>query len=240
MSDTEMPRPTRRRVLTVGSALAVGSAVWAPGTAAAAPKAAGAAAPGKASPGAGDKTVAWTARRSANGWPVLADAPSHRVEGAGGLAVRLAAGDAATVLLYVVRRYCYEVEMLEARDLSGHTSDTGVRADMESNRLSGTALTIKEVYYPLGAPAGNGMSDAQVTVVEDILADCGGVVAWGGESSPLKQSHFQIDVPPHDSRLRKLVATINGWEERPGRGAGTVDAFRPARISRARKARNAR
>ncbi|PWG09688.1 hypothetical protein DF268_31165 [Streptomyces sp. V2] len=171
---------------------------------------------------------------------MLDTAPLHRVEGAGKLGIRLAEGDAATVLLYVVRRYCYEIEMLDSLDLTGHASEKRIQADMESNYLSGTALTIKEVYYPLGAPAGNGMSNAQIAIVEDILADCQGVVAWGGEMSPLKQSHFQIEVPPHDSRLLKLVAEINGWNEQPGKGAGAIDAFQPARISRARRARSAR
>lgn len=56
------------------------------------------------------------------------------------------------------------------------------------------------------------MSDREITVVEDILATCEGVVAWGGEMRPVKQSHFQIDVRPHDPRLQRLVAKINGWE----------------------------
>lgn len=234
MPEIEMPRPTRRRVLTVGTAIAAGSALWAPGTATAAPAPAPAAAVGD------QRSDTWTARKSANGWPVLDSAPSHRVEGAGGLSLRLAEGAPATVLLYVLRRYCYEVEMLDQIDVAGYTGDKAVRADLESNQLSGTAFTIKQVHYPLHAPAGNGMSDAQVTVVEDILADCQGVVAWGGEMDPIKQSHFQIDVPPHDSRLKELVAKINGFDNHPGRGAGAIDAFRPDRVSRARKARNSR
>ncbi|MEU9558353.1 hypothetical protein [Streptomyces fumanus] len=229
MPDIEIPAPTRRRVLTAGTAVAAGTVLWNPGTATAATPAEG-----------GRSAAEWTARKSANGWPVLDTAPAHRVEGAGKLSVRLAEGDAATVLLYVLRRYCYEIEMLELLDVEGFTADRTVRADLESNQLSGTALTVKQVYYPLGAPAGNGMSADQITVIEDILADCQGVVAWGGEMDPLKQSHFQIDVPPHDSRLKKLVAKLNGWEEHPGKGAGAIDAFQPSRLARARKARSAR
>ncbi|MEV7087829.1 hypothetical protein AB0O07_18360 [Streptomyces sp. NPDC093085] len=228
-------RPTRRRVLTVSTAIAATSVLWAPTPASAAP----AAAPAAGAEG-GRRATTWPGRVSANGWPVLASAPAHRVQGAGALTVRLAEGDAATVLLHVLRRYCYEIDMLAQHDVAGHTTDRAVRADLESNRLSGTALTIREVAYPLGAPAGNGMGAEQITVIEDILAECQGVVAWGGETSPLKQSHFQIDVPPGDARLRKLVARINGWSEHPGQGAGATDAFEPGRISRARKARNAR
>ncbi|MFJ5867722.1 hypothetical protein ACIQEY_25380 [Streptomyces parvus] len=232
MSDIDTTPPTRRRVLTIGTAVAAGSMLWAPSAAAAVRRG--------PEPAEAAEPAAWTARRSANGWPVLDKAPSHRVEGAGKLSVRLADSDVATVLLHVVRRYCYEVEMLDPLDVAGHRADRKVGADLESNQLSGTALTIKSTHYPLGAPAGNGMSEAQITVIQDILADCQGVVAWGGEMTPLKQSHFQIDVPPHDSRLRSLVARINGWDERPGQGAGSIDAFQPTRVARARKARNAR
>lgn len=229
MSDIERPQPTRRRLLTIGSAIAAGSALWTPGTASAAPAAAGS-----------RKPDAWARGRSANGWPVLDDAPAHRVEGAGNLTVRLAEGGPATVLLYVLRRYCYEVDMLDQREVSGHTTGRKVRAPLESNQLSGTALTIRQSAFPLGAPASNGMSDRQITVVEDILASCDGVVAWGGEMRPVKQSHFQIDVRPHDPRLQRLVAKINAWERSPEHGPGTIDAFAPDRMARARKARSAR
>lgn len=223
MPDIERLQPTRRRLLAVGGAIAAGSVLWAPGTAA-----------------GSEKPDIWTRHRSANGWPLLDEAPGHRVEGAGSLTVHLTEGDPATVLLYVLRRYCYEVDMLDQREVIGHTTDRNVRAALESNQLSGTALTIRESAFPLGAPASNGMSDREITVVEDILATCEGVVAWGGETKPIKQSHFQINVRPHDPRLGRLAAKIKDWERSPGRGAGTINAFTPARTSRARKARRAR
>ncbi|EST39490.1 hypothetical protein N566_01695 [Streptomycetaceae bacterium MP113-05] len=160
------------------------------------------------------------------------------MEGGGSLTVDLVEGDPATVLIYVLRRYCYEVDMLDQREVFGHTTGKEVRAALESNQLSGTALTIRQFAYPLGAPADNGMSDRQITVIEDILASCEGVVAWGGDMNPIKQSHFQIDVPPHDPRLKKLAGKISRWERSPGRGAGTINAFTPARKSWVREKRS--
>ncbi|MEV6289130.1 hypothetical protein AB0M41_01565 [Streptomyces sp. NPDC051896] len=73
------------------------------------------------------------------------------------------------------------------------------------------------------------MSQSERIVVADILADCEGVVAWGGDLKPVKQSHFHIDVKPGDARLKRLVARIRGWNDTPGKGAGSIDAFAPAR-----------
>ncbi|MGW5425907.1 hypothetical protein ACWET9_01605 [Streptomyces sp. NPDC004059] len=144
--------------------------------------------------------------------------------------VSLAKGDAATVLLHVARRFAYEIDMLRAGDLHGHTTDRTVGASFESNHLSGTALAIRPLHYPLGADVKNtGMSQSERIVVADILADCEGVVAWGGALKPVKRSHFHIDVKPGDARLKRLAARIRGWNDTPGKGAGSIDAFAPAR-----------
>ncbi|MEV7690672.1 hypothetical protein ACFW1F_11190 [Streptomyces bungoensis] len=144
--------------------------------------------------------------------------------------VSLAKGDAATVLLYVARRFAYEIDMLRAGDLQGHTTDRTVGASFESNYLSGTAIAIRPMHYPLGADVKNtGMSETERIVTADILADCEGVVAWGGHLKPVKQSHFHIDVKPGDPRLKRLAARIRGWNDTPGEGAGSIDAFTPAR-----------
>ncbi|MFE7990763.1 hypothetical protein [Streptomyces shenzhenensis] len=186
------------------------------------------------------KERTWSKPKSQNDWPILDSAPKHRVEGAN-VEVSLAKGDVATVLLYVARRYAYEIDMLRAGDLKGYTNRTQVAAAFESNYLSGTALAIRPLYYPLGADVKNtGMGEADRTVVADILADCEGVVAWGGELKPVKQSHFEIAVRPGDPRLKALADRILDWHETPGRGAGAIDAFEPARIRRSKKAAKTR
>ncbi|MEU0071299.1 hypothetical protein ABZ027_17390 [Streptomyces sp. NPDC006332] len=136
----------------------------------------------------------------------------------------------ATVLVHVARRFAYEIGMLRAGDLRGHTTDRTVAASFESNCLSGTAMVIRPMHYPLGADVENtGMSETERIVVADILADCEGLVAWGGDLKPVKQSHFHIDVKPGDPRLKRLAARIRGQNDTPGEGAGAIDAFAPAR-----------
>jgi hypothetical protein len=73
------------------------------------------------------------------------------------------------------------------------------------------------------------MSASERIVVADILADCEGVVPWGGDLKPVKRSHFHVGVKPGDPRLKRLAARIRGWNGTPGEGAGSIDAFAPAR-----------
>lgn len=226
MNEASASRLTRRQALLLGTGLAAGAVLYDTGTAAAAVPVNG--------------PTAWTGTTSSNHWPVIDRATRFRVEGAAGVEVPLLHGDVATVLLYIARRFAYEVDMLRPGDLTGHTTRRGIGAAFESNYLSGTAIAVRPLFYPLGAQAGTGMTGQELVVIQDILADCGEVVAWGGDFSPVKESHFQIDVPPGDRRLGDLAGTINGWNETPGQGAGTIDAFAPDRIRRARKAQKAR
>ncbi|MFB6844931.1 hypothetical protein ACFCXS_08735 [Streptomyces sp. NPDC056373] len=208
---------TRRRVLGLGLGTGAALAVATAGPAQAAP--------------AADARV-WTKRESANGWPILDQAGKFRVEGTN-VEVSLAEGDVATVLLYVARRFAYEIDILMPGDLQGHTTEREIGSAFESNYLSGTAIAIRPLHYPLGADVKNtGMSEAEQIVVTDILADCEGILAWGGHLQPVKQSHFQLAVGPGDSRLKNLADRIRGWNDTPGRGAGTIDAFAPVRRRR--------
>jgi hypothetical protein len=120
------------------------------------------------------------------------------------LVVSVLPGLVATVLVHCLRRFYYEVESsLHARDVQGHMSAMTVGAPYETNHLSGTAVAVKRGMYPSGVP--DGFTFPQVSVIRDILADCAGVVWWGGDGQPVKQSHFQIDVPPDDPRLRAVA-----------------------------------
>ncbi|WP_232376701.1 hypothetical protein [Amycolatopsis aidingensis] len=208
----------RRRFLTLSGATLGGAAVWtaAPATAQAAPA-----------------TAAWQGRTSINGWPVLdrEEAQRYRIEGST-LSVWLAPA-AAPVLLYVARRFLYEIEsQVQPGEISGHTTDRRLGARYETTYLSGSGIAIRPLLYPLGAK--DGFFEDQKIVIRDILADCEGVVAWGGELNPVKESHFHITAPPGSARYRRLVAKLHGWDTDPGKGAGTIDAFTPERLSRAR------
>ncbi|MFD9795737.1 hypothetical protein ACFWXK_32835 [Streptomyces sp. NPDC059070] len=224
----------RRRFLVAGAGVAGGAALVAgglPGTAVAAPGPAPAANPVPAVP-AGPAPARWHGRTSANGWPVVAAAPAHRVEGAGGVSFAAVDGDVATVLTHLVRRYHYEIHTLGVHDLVGHATERAVAAPYESNHLSGTAVAVRPLLYPVRAR--DGFFPAELLVVRDILADLEGVVKWGGDEAVPKESHFQIDVRPGDSGLRRVAAKVRAWGLAPGAGAGTVDVLAPGRVRAAK------
>ncbi|MEU1054504.1 M15 family metallopeptidase [Streptomyces sp. NPDC005876] len=173
----------------------------------------------------------WSGGRSKNGWQVLKTAKSFRVEGSD-RSVQLADGDAATVLLHVVRRINYEMYSLRSGDVHGWTDDRKVKEEYESNHLSGTAVAIRPAAYPVGSK-GN-LYPNELVVVRDILTELDGVVAWGGDFETPKESHFEIAVTPGHPRLKGVARKITGWEAGPGNeGAGAVDAFAPERRRRA-------
>jgi hypothetical protein len=208
-----------RRGFLAGLGIAVGSATaWNVGLAT--PAAAGPAL----------RTTRWTKTTSANGWPVQpgpgrADAVrSHRVQGSNA-SVAILSGEVAAVLLHVARRFHYEIGTLHAGHILGHTTDRAVVGDFESNYLSGTAIAIRPDLYPAGA---NGcLFPHEVAIVRDIIAECDGVVRWGGDDRKApKEGHFQIDVKPGDARLTKVARKFDGWAATPGKGAGApVDPF---------------
>lgn len=208
---------TRRQVIATGAAVAAGGVLLADSPAQAAPS-----------------TKGWSSSSSQNGWPV-ADAKKTavaRIEGSDAQ-VTLLAGAASTVLLYVARRFHYEVHPLAPGDVHGYRTSHAVGAPFESNYLSGTAIEIAPNLYPLGS-AGN-FFPLQLLTIRDILAECGGVVRWGGDdrTSP-KEGHFQIDVRAGDIRLTDFAQRLTGWARVPGRGAGaTPDLLDPARRSAA-------
>lgn len=200
----------RRRFLALGGASLAGAALGttALGTAA------------QATPAG----TTWPGRTSVNGWPVLtADGVEEfRIEGSD-LSVRLAPA-AAPVLLHVVRRFLYEVESrLEPGEVTGHVTSRRVAARYESTYLSGSGIAIRPLFYPLGAK--DGFFDHEKAVVRDILADCDGVVAWGGDLDPVKESHFHLTEPPASARHLAVAGKLRRWDDLPGRGAGAVSAF---------------
>ncbi|MFB7091489.1 hypothetical protein [Streptomyces sp. NPDC056296] len=219
------PYTLLRRRQVVGGFLAIGgAALW---------SATGTAGVATAAPAAGR----WDKADSTNGWPVIEQAPEHLIEGAGGTRVSCRGDDVATVLLHLARRYHYEVHEIGPRDITGHTTDRMIGPPYESNCLSGTAITIFQPLYPAGSK-GN-VFPQDLATIRDILAELDGVVTWGGDQEPAKESHFQIDVAPGDATLADVAARIREWEARPGAGAGVVpDVFAARRRVRARDLRN--
>jgi hypothetical protein len=75
-------------------------------------------------------------------------------------------------------------------------------------------------------------------VVDDIVAECEGVVRWGGTLTVPMEGHFQIDLPPADTRVGELAARFGYVDSLDSsRGAGAIDASDPARRARAKQFR---
>lgn len=226
--------PSRRQLLSVGLAAAAATA----GTVVAPEHtwAATATVPSAPGPSRAPSPLRWTALNSQNGWPLVgSDAVRHkRVEGSEAR-TSLLPGAASVVLLHVARRYHYEVEPLGQHDVIGHRGDRSLRAPYESNLLSGTAISLNPGLHPAGATGT--LFPLQVTVLRDILADCEGVVRWGGDDPALPaEGFFQLDVPPGDATLARVAARMSEWRFLPGRGAGSpVDPFDAKRRNRAQR-----
>ncbi|MYT09848.1 hypothetical protein [Streptomyces sviceus] len=136
------------------------------------------------------------------------------------VSVALRIGEAATVLVHVIRRYHYEIDTLVDGEVIGFRPADGTLKGRATNHASGTAVAIRPTWYPDGAKGG--LFPHQLATVRDILKECQDVVAWGGDFRRPNESHFQIDVAPSDARLKRLAARIRGWEDIPGQGAGTL------------------
>lgn len=198
----------------------------------------GAAVLGRSTRAAADSTSSadrWQANdaRSLNGWPITTSFPMADVQGSG-IGVPLALGAPAVILTHIARRFHYEIDGLRAGDLVGGLPVGPVHIAEQSNYFSGTALGIRPGSYPVGQ-TGN-LFDNQLVVIDDMVAECNGVVRWGGALPLPMEGHFQIDLPPTDIRIRDLARKF-GYHDAldSSRGAGAIDAFDPVRRTRVRK-----
>ena len=177
-------------------------------------------------------TAAWAEERrkpkdtSANGWAIQGnkDAGSQvwtRTVAGTGLSVPVWLGDVEVILLHVARRFHYEVEEIAAGGLVGWTPAGEVRKGLpESNLASGTAIRIRP-----GSRVKGGFFPLQEMALRDILADCEGLVRWGGDDREVDESLFYIAAGPRDRRVHKLANRLRGFETTPGAGAGVREDF---------------
>lgn len=203
-------RPTRRTVLAGGLGASALAALPAAATAA-----------GLQGP------QQWSGSTSANGWAITSSFETVVIEGTG-TSVPLRSGAPAVILAHLARRFHYEIDELREGDLFGGSTDRRVGIPEQSNHLSGTALAIRRGSFPAGQ-RGNLFPD-QLVVVRDMVAECEGVVRWGGDLSVPLESHFLIDLPSGDRRVAQLAARFGRVDAFDGaQGAGAIDAFTPAR-----------
>ncbi|WP_157974789.1 hypothetical protein [Glycomyces dulcitolivorans] len=178
------------------------------------------AAPAFADPPTGlDDSGRWVGRTSANGWPILGSAAPVQVEGVENAEVALAEGLPQVVLTHFIRRYAYELAVeFEPGDILGHRVSPAIDAPFESNYLSGTAVEIRPTLFPIGA--GDGLFPAEIAIIENILDDFGGVIAWGQHLDPAKDSHFEIAVAPTSSGLAEDIGEAVAPDPKNSRSFG--------------------
>ena len=148
-------------------------------------------------------------KKSENGWVVNPNAIGiYRIEGSKE-SVMLRSGAAATVLLHIARRWHYEIAPLDEGDggVVGYAPSRKVRAPFESNYHSGTAIMLFPRAYPVGGS--ERPWPWQESVIRDILTDCAGTVAWGGDLKPAAYSHFHVAAVPDDRHLWKVAQTLD-------------------------------
>lgn len=137
------------------------------------------------------------------------------------LSVQTRMGEVAAVLVYVVQRFHYGIDSLREGDVVGWRKPGAVRKGLaESNQASGTAVQIRPNSYPSGTRGG--LYPLEEVTIRDILAECEGVVRWGGDDDKPDESLFYIDVPPGDERLTKVAEKIWHWAYTPGQGSGVL------------------
>lgn len=165
----------------------------------------------------------WRPAHSENGWPIVDNAKLFRVEGSN-QSVHLVDEDCATLLLYVARRFNYEIGTLRDGEITGHTASRAVSQSYESNYLSGTAIAIRPLLYPVGA---KGLFyPNELAVIRDILSELDNTVSWGGDEDVPKESHFQIANALGHARIKNSARKVRARDEKPGGPkAGAISAF---------------
>lgn len=158
------------------------------------------------------------------GWPVDGRAiATFRVAGSGA-SVALRRGEPAAVLLHVARRWHYEIGAL----------DTGEGGGVAGGP-AGTSIALHPTAYPAGGS--ERLWPHQEVIVRDILLDCEGTVAWGGDLTPVNASRFYLVAGPGDSTLARIAARLDTTAQAASRGQGAGRVADPATPDRLRKAR---
>lgn len=108
------------------------------------------------------------------------------------LAVR--AGPVATVLLYVATQFHRRVEPLHPGWCWGYAERVIRGGTALSNHASGTAIDLNAPAHPLGVDEKGTFSAPEIATIRRILAECSGVVRWGGDYRGRADAmHFEIN-----------------------------------------------
>jgi hypothetical protein len=123
------------------------------------------------------------------------------------LAVR--AGPVATVLLYVAAQFHRRVERIHVGWCWGYAERKICGGTELSNHASGTAIDLNAPAHPLGVDEKRTFTPAEIATIRKILAECSGVVRWGGDYRGRTDAmHFEIngDTAAVTTAAAKLLA----------------------------------
>ena len=167
---------------------------------------------------------ALTGKSSPNGWPINTEADAAgsvwtRPLVGTGSTVEIAIGDAELILLHVARRFHYEIDTLRPNDVVGFRKPAELKG-YQLNHASGSAIDIRPGHYPVGVRGG--FFPTELEVIRDILADCEGLVRWGGDFRVPDEAHFELTAPPTDARVMQLATDLRDGKTTPGVGAGVI------------------
>jgi peptidoglycan hydrolase-like protein with peptidoglycan-binding domain len=152
----------------------------------------------------------WTASRtkSAIGVDSHARARGTAVEFPGGVK----AGDVATVLMYLAGEFHRRVEPLAQAGCWGYNYRPNRNANNLSCHASATAIDCNAPRHPNGKRGT--FRPAQVKAIRAILAECSGVVRWGGDfhGTP-DEMHFEINA--NAAAVHKAALHIEALTHKP-------------------------
>lgn len=138
-----------------------------------------------------------------NGWPMVNANKTVSVQVVpAARRVPLLRGDVATILNAFIILYNRRVEKITSQ-VWGWSADNDV---WNSNHMSATAIDIGAPKYPWGTYR---MDGDTIRHVEALLRDFKGVVFWGRRWRKPDEMHYQIGLPPSDSRVHALAVELN-------------------------------
>lgn len=142
---------------------------------------------------------------SQNGWTGIAHSADPRLADFPWVTGKVRSGDVWTVLNHVAERFNTEVEPIVKAKSWGWAYRLIRGAKALSNHASGTAVDFNAPDHWLGEVGT--FTPVQVRAIHSILADCGGVVRWGGDYSGRKdEMHFEINLGAAGSAAKVAAA----------------------------------
>lgn len=171
--------------------------------------------------------------KSQNGWPASPTLRT-RVLKVAGISLRIVDDDdVASVFGYVAAQFNARVE-----SLPGKVADDwgfAYRANRNnpnslSNHSSGTAIDLNATQHPNSVATARTFTAAEIAEVRKIVAECDGVVRWGGDYHGTPDAmHFEINVPPGSPKLAALAERLRGDRAEPKPAPKPAPAPKPKR-----------